>query len=141
MSEWEKYFRELLDGVNVEGNQVREREVNVMPDEDGVSIELVREVIASLKKGKACGVDQVESEAWMWATDECIRVLAGFLDEIWRGTREWPESWKYGVIVPVYKKGSREDVKSYRGVTVLNTCYKIFAKVAQRKLEREVGRM
>ncbi|KAK9739193.1 hypothetical protein QE152_g9196 [Popillia japonica] len=64
-----------------------------MPDEDGVSIELVREVIASLKKGKACGVDQVESEAWMWATDECIRVLAGFLDEIWRGTREWPESW------------------------------------------------
>ncbi|KAK9739257.1 hypothetical protein QE152_g9161 [Popillia japonica] len=82
MSEWEKYFRELLDGVNVEGNQVREREVNVMPDEDGVSIELVRVVIASLKKGKACGIDQVESEAWMWATDECIRVLAGFLDEI-----------------------------------------------------------
>ncbi|KAK9709893.1 hypothetical protein QE152_g26368 [Popillia japonica] len=106
MSEWEKYFRELLDGVNVEGNQVREREINVMPDEDGVSIELVREVIASLKKGKACGVDQMESEAWMWATDECIRVLAGFLDEIWRGTREWPESWKYGVIVPVYKKGN-----------------------------------
>ncbi|KAK9729929.1 hypothetical protein QE152_g15610 [Popillia japonica] len=102
MSEWEKYFRELLDGVNVEGNQVRGREVNVRPDEDGVSIELVREV---------------ESEAWMWATDECIRVLAGFLDEIWRGTREWPESWKYGVIVPVYKKGSREDVKSYRGVS------------------------
>ncbi|KAK9739256.1 hypothetical protein QE152_g9160 [Popillia japonica] len=58
-----------------------------MPDEDGVSIELVRVVIASLKKGKACGIDQVESEAWMWATDECIRVLAGFLDEIWRGTR------------------------------------------------------
>ncbi|KAK9758997.1 hypothetical protein QE152_g333 [Popillia japonica] len=106
------FFRELLDGVNVEGNQVRGREVNEMRDEDGVSIELVREVIASLKKGKACGVDQVESEAWLWATDEYIMVLAacgvdqveseawlwatdeyimvlaGFLDETWRGARE-----------------------------------------------------
>ncbi|KAK9719467.1 hypothetical protein QE152_g22643 [Popillia japonica] len=137
MSECQKYFRELLDGVNVEGNQVRGREVTDMPDEDGVSMELVREVIALLKK--ACGVDQVESEAWLWGTDECIMVLAGFLDEIWRGAREWPESWKYGVIVWEYKKGSREDVKSYRSVTVMNTCYKIFAKVMQKKLE--VGRM
>ena len=42
------------------------------------------------------------------------------------------------VVVPVYKKGSKDEVKNYRGITLMDADYKIYAEVLREKLEKEV---
>lgn len=44
---------------------------------------------------------------------------------VWRGDG-WPKEWKVGIIVPMKKKGDGRRVEDYRGVTLLNTLYKIY---------------
>ena len=42
--------------------------------------------------------------------------------------------WSEGFIVPLYKKGSKNDVNNYRGVTLLSTFGKLFTKVINNRL-------
>jgi hypothetical protein len=38
-------------------------------------------------------------------------------------------------VVPPYKKGDRRGPKNYRGISILNTCYKIYSKIFNMKLQ------
>lgn len=49
-----------------------------------------------------------------------------------------PERWREGVISPIFKRGDRENVKNYRGITLLNTAYKIYAMILENRLSREI---
>ena len=64
---------------------------------------------------------------WVWIM--CNRV--------WKGER-WPDLWKEGLVVPIVKRGKKEEVKDYRGVTLLPTLYKIYATVLLESLKKEV---
>ena len=47
----------------------------------------------------------------------------------------YPESWKIGHILPVYKKkGDKNECKNYRGITLLNTMAKFFTKLLNNRL-------
>lgn len=39
----------------------------------------------------------------------------------------WPEGWKEGMIVPIIKRGEGGRVEDYRGVTLTQTTYKVYA--------------
>jgi hypothetical protein len=38
-------------------------------------------------------------------------------------------------VIPIFKKGERRDPKNYRGINILNTCYKIYYKILNVKLQ------
>jgi hypothetical protein len=47
-----------------------------------------------------------------------------------------PESWKIGIVVPILKPGkNKEDVESYRPITLLNCMGKLLEKLIQKRLE------
>lgn len=58
-------------------------------------------------------------------------------NKIWKGGG-WPGSWNEGVIVPIRKKGESDKVEDYRGVTLLQTAYKIYAAVLAERLKSEM---
>lgn len=63
--------------------------------------------------------------------------IGEFCNKVWEG-EGWPERWKERVIVPIIKKGEGEEVKDYRGVTLLPTLYKIYVAVLAERLREEV---
>ena len=49
-----------------------------------------------------------------------------------------PEDWNRGIIYPIYKKGNKEETRNYRGVTLMDTAYKIYANMLNKRLKKEV---
>ena len=47
------------------------------------------------------------------------------------------EEWRTGLIYPMHKR-DRSDVKNYRGITLLNTAYKIYASILNDMLVKEL---
>ena len=47
-----------------------------------------------------------------------------------------PDSWKKGLIIPIYKghRKNRSDINSYRPVTLLTTFYKMYERILQNRI-------
>jgi len=37
-----------------------------------------------------------------------------------------PEEWRTAIVIPIHKKGDRNNPDNYRGISLLNTGYKIY---------------
>ena len=53
---------------------------------------------------------------------------------IWR-EEKLPEEWTVGVICPLHKKGCKLVCSNFRGITLLNSAYKIFSKILSARIE------
>ena len=45
-----------------------------------------------------------------------------------------PKQWDKAVVVAIFKKGDRLDPSNYRPIALLDTCYKLYARVLQRRI-------
>ena len=41
-------------------------------------------------------------------------------------------------MAPLYKKGDRDQAENYRGITLMDTGYKIFAEIMRKRIEKEM---
>jgi len=71
----------------------------------------------------------------IWTTPAVKRLI----NKIWKEGGV-PEEWNRGLISPIYKKGEKGEVKNYRGVTLMDTAYKLYANILNERLKREVKR-
>ncbi|KAJ3657100.1 hypothetical protein Zmor_016129 [Zophobas morio] len=76
------------------GSEIRE-------DEIGRQIE-------RLKRG-------IQNEAWMFGTEGVKERIWEVVDGVWNG-KGFPRQWREGIIIPLFKKGQKSDVKNYRGI-------------------------
>jgi sorting nexin-29 len=62
--------------------------------------------------------------------------------KIWK-QEKIPSEWTEGILCPIYKKGDRKQCNNYRGISLLNIKYKIFAILLYNRLseiiEPEIG--
>ncbi|KAH0818181.1 hypothetical protein GEV33_004610 [Tenebrio molitor] len=49
------------------------------------------------------------------------------------------EEWKEGIICHIYKKGEKDTASNYRGITLLNTAYKVYAMMVEERLMKEMN--
>jgi len=45
-----------------------------------------------------------------------------------------PEEWRAAIVIPIHKKGVRYNPDNYRGISLLNTGYKICSKIIAKRL-------
>ena len=65
------------------------------------------------------------------------RKLSHQLCSIFNATTEsttWPETWKKGTWIPVFKKDERHDIRNYRPITVLPIVGKIYEKLLRKQI-------
>lgn len=73
----------------------------------------------------------------IYAEGEVREELKGIIEATWR-EESFPDRWRKGVISPIFKKGDRNQVSNYRGITLLGTSYQIYAAVLAEKLNKEL---
>lgn len=73
----------------------------------------------------------------MYGGQATLTRLVEIINRVWRG-EGFPNSWREGIITPIFKKGDRDKLENYKGITLLNTAYKIYAMVLQNRLEKEI---
>jgi len=45
-----------------------------------------------------------------------------------------PEEWRTAIVIPIHKKGDRNNPDNYRGIGLLNNEYKIYSKIIAKRL-------
>ncbi|XP_038116615.1 uncharacterized protein LOC119768902 [Culex quinquefasciatus] len=104
---WKEHFQQLLNG---RGKAVKE-----------------------LKNAKSAGKDVLPAELFKHGSARMIEILHQIVQRIWC-EEQLPTDWLDGLITPIYKKGQRLDCANYRGITILNSAYKVLSRILWSKL-------
>jgi hypothetical protein len=94
--------------------------------------------LRKLERKKAPGMDGIQNESWIYGTEREVDRLLEIMNGVWKG-EGFPQEWKEGIICPIYKKGEKDTASNYRGITLLNTAYKVYAMIVEERLMKEMN--
>ena len=134
--EWREHFKAQLEGKEIEETR-GEKEEKEKWKEGKIEETEVRNAIRKLKRNKAPGQDKIANEAWIEGKEEIVKELTKTLNNVWKEGK-LPEEWKEGVIKPIFKKGDKRDASNYRGITLMDTGYKIYAEILRVRLDKHL---
>ena len=95
--------------------------------------EEVSYVIKKMKRRKAPGPDQVPIELLKEMDSENLLEITSLLQEWWE-REDIPAEALQARVVLIFKKGNANDLGNFRPISLLNSMYKIFASVLQKRL-------
>jgi hypothetical protein len=99
----------------------------------GISVEVVRKLLAGLHIGKASGPDGIPPSVLAKAADELAEPIAQlFRKSLAAG--QVPDEWKTALVTPVFKKGSKSSANNYRPVSL--TC--IICKTMEKLVREQI---
>lgn len=105
-----------------------------------VSIREIETAIKAINKRKSPDIYGITIEHIMHANEELIPLLSTIFNQIFT-TGSIPDVLKVGLLTPVFKKkGSKNDVGNYRGITVLPVLNKIVEAVLKQRISTNVLR-
>ena len=93
----------------------------------------VAEAIREASRGKAPGLDGIPAEMWK-ALGGNIEALVALFNRCWN-EEMFPDDWREAKVVGLFKKGKADDPANYRPISLLQTAYKLFARIMARRLE------
>ena len=145
LNDFKNFFVSISDSVSCSSNQEADSFCNTHDFDDNDStfeklnspftIPEFMKAVTSLKRGKALGSDNIMNEYLI----EGIDILSSHICDLFNAILESgysPDKWTEGIIVPIHKKGSREDVNNYRGVTLLSCFSKLFTTLLNNRITK-----
>ena len=139
--EFFEHFKDLFCDRDTFTNDEVEQELPYLLQENAYidsldkdfSIDEVNKAIASLKRGKSGGIDNLIPEIFKDSKELLSPLLCIIFNYIY-STGIYPASWTKGVIFPVPKKGDKNNVNNYRGITLTSIFSKIFSILLDNRL-------
>ena len=102
-----------------------------------VTLEDVHRAVKKLKRRKASGPDEIPTEFFLALHADNMRELATIFSS-WITTGE-PISEILARVILIFKKGDATLPENHRPISLLNTVYKIFAKIIHFRVSEAVG--
>jgi hypothetical protein len=97
----------------------------------------IKDVIEKLKNNRSPGSDNIIAGLFKIKQNVLDIPLHKVIYQVWKD-EVIPEQWEEGLICPIYKKGDQLQPINYRGITLLNTGYKIFSNILYERLQTYV---
>jgi hypothetical protein len=130
MEEWRKWSEE--------DRQEKEKRQHRVGEIEEITREELEQQLRKLKRKKAPRRDGIQNESWIYGTEREVGRLLEIMNGVWKG-EGFPQEWKEGIICPIYKKGEKDTARNYRGMTLLNTAYKVYAMIVDERLMKEMN--
>ena len=134
-NEWLNYFKSLLFDERQTGPINEQDNIGSWEETDQLNLPITQEeVIISINtqsSGKSPGPDGLCIELFKNVATEIAPVLTRIFNIVFvKGV--FPKSWGESIICPIHK--SVHDPGDYRGISLLNTMYKIMSKIISTRL-------
>ena len=131
ITEFREYFQNL-------SHSDRPQDVPPLNQENGpldfiISLEELTDAAKRLKYGKAHGVDIICNEMIIPLVQSHPDLLLCLFNKILESSEIMPD-WIVGLIVPVFKDGSKMDPGNYRGITLMSCLGKLFLSILNARL-------
>jgi hypothetical protein len=127
------YYKQLW---NIQSFNETKTEWNSKNKEDSIiTSDELKEGLKLTKNGKSPGEDNINSELHKYAPKQFKHRLLKFLNSIY-SNKSTPNEWRNAIVISVFKKGNKQDPINYRGSSILSTCYKIYSKILNKKLQK-----
>ena len=133
---WREHFNSLLNrDISVDPSIMDELRQYPMKEElsDIPSLIEVEKALKALKNGKAPGPDGIPAEVLKHGGSGLIKRLHELIQKIWTEERITSDL-RDAVIVVIFKKGDKSICNNYRGISLLSTVGKLFAKILLNRL-------
>ena len=115
------------NNTHSENNDVLDQEITVTE---------IKNAILKLKNNKACGIDNIINEH-IKSTVDCMMPVYVKMFNIVYSSGIIPDSWRTGIIKPIYKKkGPRNDPDFYRPISILSCMAKLFTSILNTRLTK-----
>jgi sorting nexin-29 len=139
LDRWAEHFSDLLNKNTVSGNE-QLKPPNLSNEQIVETLmkptrQEVAEAINKMENNKAPGEDGIVAEMVKYGGEGLKNAIHRLLQRIWE-EENMPESWKMGVIYPIFKKGDKLACENYRGITLLNVVYKVLSSVLNERMKR-----
>ena len=99
----------------------------------------LEEVIRNLKRRKAPGPDEIPTETLKEMNGQQRKKILQLIKRWWINEDMGEEELRARVVL-IYKKGDTNKFENYRPISLLNTLYKIFAAILQRRIANTLDR-
>ena len=134
LSRWTEYCSELYNYESCGDKAVLD--CSQPPEEDLQPIlrEEVEIAVASLKKGKSAGLDNIPAELVQAGGETMIDVLTEICNRTWR-TGDLPTQWTQSLIITLPKKGNLHVCQNHRTISLISHSSKVMLKVILNRLK------
>ena len=130
-SGWEKFVQETNQAIR---NWLRGESSTSRP----FTLKELKLIVLRLKNKKCPGVDGFPAELFKFAGDGVLKSLLTVFNKV-KTTRETPEQWNLVRIATLYKKkGSKKELKNYRGIFLTVVISKIFENLLKERIESKL---
>jgi hypothetical protein len=128
-------FFQVDDDVAYFVDRYVDGDLQIMFAELNVDIDLseIDSAIHQLKSEKSAGPDMLINEFFIHGKDVLLPVLHNLFNAIFR-SGIFPEEWSEGYVIPLHKKGDKNNVDNYRGITLLSCLGKLFTRILNTRL-------
>ncbi|CAM5129697.1 unnamed protein product [Natator depressus] len=106
-------------------------------DQPSVEKEVVRDYLGKLDLHKSMGPDALHPRVLKELADLIAEPLSIIFENSWR-SGEVPEDWKKASVVPIFKKGKKEDPGNYRPVSLTSVPGKIMEQVLKESIMKHL---
>ena len=147
MNEHRDHFMSTFGGEPSGSDSERDRETLrdtdnsgdiIIKKHGGIPINLVKQAIKEIAKGKASGIDGIPGEVWMLVREEMVEALHK-LFIMCEQLVVIPEEWKTCLVTLIYKnKGAKDQVSNYRPISLTCVIRRLYEKVVKRWYETKV---
>ena len=132
---WINHYRNLwynkeLNKIEIDLEEENERGLRQV---DAISLQELDDVLNTMKNRKAPGIDGVNVELIKHSGIICRLRILHLINNCWKRC-QIPDNWTTAIVKNIFKKGERNDCENYRGISLMNTGYKIYAKIINNRI-------
>lgn len=114
----------------------KEKNYNVFNSLDNIiTFKEIASAIASLKNGKAKGLDCISNEMLKSGQTKLLPCLSKLFNLCF-SNGHYPDSWSKGYISPIFKSNDPCDPNNYRGITITSNLGKLFNSILNTRLDK-----